>query len=108
MKSAKPVLLRLRARQDIQVAVAWYRREAPHVANAFIDALEQTVNRIRRMPKAFSTRFARELDWPGLRSVGLEGFNWSVFFLVQPQHTELLRVLHPSRDLAELFDEDDP
>ena len=99
----RQVVVHQRAKRDIDDALAFYDREAPHVTHALIDALERAVASIRRTPGAASPRWAHELDWPGLRSLALEEFPWSVFFLEQPKHLAIIRVLHHSRDLATLL-----
>jgi toxin ParE1/3/4 len=100
----RPVVLHERAQADIDAALGFYEREAPHVAPGFIDALEATVTAIGRAPKEASPRFAHELDWPGLRSLALAAFPYTVFFLEQPRQLAILRVLHQSRDLATLLE----
>lgn len=99
----RAVVLHARAQQDIAEALAFYDREAPHVVPAFIDALQAATESIRKRPGASSQRWAHELDWPGLRALALEDFPYSVFFLEQPKQLAILRVLHQSRDLAELL-----
>ena len=84
----RPVVLHAKARQDLDDALAYYDREAPHVVPGFVDALEQAVRAIRRNPRAASPRWGHELDWPGLRSLALEGFPWSVFFVEQPRRND--------------------
>lgn len=99
----RAVLIHARAQTDVDEALAFYGREAPHVTAAFIDAFEAAVAFIRRTPGAASPRFAHELEWPGLRSVALRSFPWTVFFLDQTRQLAVLRVLHHSRDLATLL-----
>ena len=100
----RAVVIHERAQADVEAALAFYDREAPHVTSAFIDSLEAAVAFIQRTPGAASPRFAHELDWPGLRSVELKGFPWSVFILEQERELAVLRVLHHARDLALLLE----
>ena len=66
--SGKPLVLRERARRDIDEAVAHYVAEAnAAVALTFIDALDHTRRLIAEQPAAGSLRYAHELDIPGLR-----------------------------------------
>lgn len=65
---AKPIIPRARANQDIDDAISYYLSEgAEQAALGFIDALERTYKRIGRHPEAGSSRYAHELDLPGLR-----------------------------------------
>ena len=66
--SGKPVVLRERARRDIDEAVEHYLAEAGEaVALDFIDALEDARRQIGEQPATGSPRYAHELDIPGLR-----------------------------------------
>lgn len=97
------VVVHARAQQDIDEALAHYDRAALQVGDDFIDALEDAVGFLRLRPEAASSRFAHELDWPGLRSVTLRGFPYLVFFVERGRSVAVLRVLHQARDLAALL-----
>ena len=98
--SGKPVVLRERARRDIDEAVEHYLGEAgPVVALAFIDALEDARRRIGEQPAAGSPRYAHELDIPGLRSRTVRRFPYLVFYVERPADIDVWRVLHGARDL---------
>ena len=101
----RQVVVHEKAKRDIDEALAFYDREAPHVTQAFAEALEGAVASIRRTGAA-SPRWARELDWSGLRSLALEEFPWSVFLLEQRRQLAILRVLQHSPDLATLLGEE--
>jgi plasmid stabilization system protein ParE len=64
----KPVVPRERASRDVDEAIEYYSSEnAPQAALGFIDALERTYAYIARHPSAGSSRYAVELNLPGLR-----------------------------------------
>ena len=107
--TAKPVIPRAKARADIDLAVEHYADEAgPDVASNFIDALEQAYTFIEETPAAGSPRWSHELNLPGLRTIGLKGFPWLVFYLEFETHVDVWRVLHAKRDMpAWLTDVDD-
>ena len=107
--TAKPVIPRARAHADVDLAVEYYADEAgADVAVGFIDALEQAYTFIGEMPAAGSTRWAHELNLPGLRTMGLKKFPWLVFYLEFETHVDVWRVLHSKRDMpAWLVDVDD-
>ena len=98
--SGKPVVLRERARRDIDEAVEHYLGEAgPAVALAFIDALEDARRRIGEQPAAGSPRYAHELDIPGLRSRAVRRFPYLVFYVERPADIDVWRVLNGARDI---------
>lgn len=100
--TAKPVIPRARAHADVDLAVEYYADEAgADVAVGFIDALEQVYTFIGERPAAGSTRWAHELNLPGLRSMGLKGFSWLVFYLDFETHVDVWRVLHAKRDMPD-------
>lgn len=107
--TAKPVIPRAKAREDVDLAVEYYADEADtDVAFGFIDALEQAYTFIGEMPAAGSPRWSSELNLPGLRTIGLKGFPWLVFYLEFETHVDVWRVLHTKRDMpAWLVDVDD-
>lgn len=97
---AKPIIPRARANQDIDDAISYYLSEgAEQAALGFIDALERTYKRIVRHPEAGSSRYAHELDLPGLRSWALGRYPYLVFYLEREDHIDVWRVLHNQRDL---------
>lgn len=97
---AKPIIPRARANQDIDDAISYYLSEgAEQAALGFIDALESTYKRIGRHPEAGSSRYAHELDLPGLRSWALGRYPYLVFYLEREDHIDVWRVLHSHRDL---------
>ena len=107
--TAKPVIPRAKAREDVALAVEYYADEAgADVAFSFIDALEQAYSFIGEMPAAVSPRCSHELNLPGLRTMGLKGFPWLIFYLEFETHVDVWRVLHAKRDMpAWLADVDD-
>jgi len=107
--TAKPVIPRARAHADVDLAVEYCADEAgADVTVGFIDALEQAYTFIGEMPAARSTRWAHELNLPGLRTIRLKGFPWIVFYLEFETHVDVWRVLHAKRDMpAWLADVDD-
>ena len=86
---------------DVDQAVEYYVSEAgTDVAIGFIDALEQAYALIGKTPMAGSTRWSRELNLPGLRTMRLKQFPWLVFYADREAHIDVWRVLHAKRDIA--------
>lgn len=98
--TAKPVVPRQRANRDVDDAVAYYLTEhANHAALAFVDALEDAYTLLGRHPAIGSSRYAHELDIPGLRSWSLPRFPYVIFYIEQTDHLDVWRVLHSRRDI---------
>ena len=98
--SGKPVVLRERARRDIDEAIEHYLTEAgPAVALRFIDALEDTLRQIGERPASGSPRHAHELEIPGLRSRSVGRFPHLVFYVERDADIDVWRVLHGARDI---------
>jgi toxin ParE1/3/4 len=98
--SYKRVVLRTRADRDIDEAIDFYLGEsAPHAALKFIDALEQALGDIERHPAIGSTRYATELDLPGLRCWRLKGYPHLVFYIEREVYVVVWRILHGSGDI---------
>lgn len=97
---AKAVVPRELARRDVDEAIAYYLDEqADHAALGFIDALEKAYLHIGRHPATGSSRYAHELDLPGLRSWPLTGYPYLVFYIERQDHIDVWRVLHGQRDI---------
>ena len=98
--SGKPVVLRERARRDIDEAIEHYLSEAgPAVALDFVDALEETRRQIGERPASGSPRHAHDLDLPGLRFKSVGRFPYLVFYVEREADIDVWRVLHGARDI---------
>lgn len=99
MKS-KPVIPRELAHRDIEHAIDYYLNEGgARIALGYIQALERAFTYIGRHPAAGSSRYALDLDLPGLRSWPLTRFPYLVFFVECDDHIDVWRVLHSQRDI---------
>ena len=91
--SGKPVIPRERANRDVDDAIAYYPKEhAGQAAPGFVAFLS-------RHPGAGASRYAYELDIPGLRSWPLRRFPYLIFYMEQADHIDVWRVLHGRRDI---------
>lgn len=96
----KPVVPRAIARPDIERAIDYYlEQQAGKAALGLIDALQHAYSHIGRHPEAGSSRYAHELDLPGLRSWPLKRYPYLVFYVEQSGHIDIWRVLHSMNDL---------
>ncbi len=100
--SAKRVNPREQARWDVDGAVAYYLEQgAEDAALGFIDELEKAYEHISRQPATGSTRYAYELNLPGLRSWGLKRYPYLVFYSESSAGIDVWRVLHDKRDIPQ-------
>ena len=98
--SARPVVLRERARRDFDDAVEHYLEEAgPALAEDFTDAVEETLHHVGGSPATGSPRYAHELDIPGLRFRMAGKFPYLVLYVERDSVVEVWRILHGSRDI---------
>ena len=101
------VRLHARAADDVRVATAYYLKEAGGraVARRFAASFAAQIERIGEYPAAGSPRFAGLLGIPNLRSMPIESFPFTVFYIVSDQEVTIMRVLHNSRDIPCTFGE---
>ncbi|MBD2837038.1 type II toxin-antitoxin system RelE/ParE family toxin [Pseudomonas sp. JM0905a] len=105
---AKPIIPRTRANQDIDDAIGYYLNEATEqAALGFIDALERAYKHISRHPESGSSRYAHELDLPGLRSWTLKRYPYLVFYIEREDRIDVWRVLHGMRDIPAWMQDSD-
>ncbi|MDD2811356.1 type II toxin-antitoxin system RelE/ParE family toxin [Rhodoferax sp.] len=98
----KPVVARELANHDIDEIIAYYLGEsAEQAAYGFIDALEDAYAHIGRHPATGSPRYAHELNLPGLRFWPLTRYPHLVFYVERPDHIDVWRVLHGTRDIPQ-------
>jgi toxin ParE1/3/4 len=98
--TARPVIPRFQATRDVDDAIAHYLAEgADAAALGLIDALERAFAHISRHAAAGSPRYAHEMNLPGLRAWPLARYPYLVFYVEQPDHIDVWRVLHAQRDI---------
>lgn len=95
----KPLVRRALADADVLEAIDHYLAVSSAAAGAFIRSLEAAYRHIRRHPGTGSPRYAHALSIPGLRFWPCGRYPYLVFYLEQPQHIEVWRVLHGGRDI---------
>jgi len=98
--TAKPVVLREQAHRDVDDALAFYIGEGSEsAALGLINALEKACIQISLQPASGSTRYAHELNLPGLRLWPLARYPYLVFYFERPDHMDVWRVLHGQRNI---------
>lgn len=106
---AKPIVPRELANRDVDEAIEYYLSEASdQVALGFVDALERAFRHIGRHPASGSSRYAMQLNLPGLRSWPLKRFAHIVFYFEMKDCIDVWRVLHGTRDIPAWMQKMDP
>ncbi len=96
----RSVVLRTRARGDVDEAIAHYLDQAGvEVANGFIGALEEAFEHLAGSPGSGSHRYGHEVNLPGLRSWPLKSYPFQVFYMTTADRIDVWRVLHERRDI---------
>jgi toxin ParE1/3/4 len=86
----KPVVPRERADRDIEDAVAFYlNKHGQEAALGLIDALQDAYTLLSRHPAIGASRYAHELDIPGLRSWSLPRFPYLIFYVERNDHIDV-------------------
>jgi toxin ParE1/3/4 len=97
---AKALIQRTLALGDVEQAITHYlEQDAEAAAFGFVDALERAYAHISKNPATGSPRYAHELGLPDLRSWPLSKYPYLVFYVEQPDHIDVWRVLHMKRDI---------
>jgi|ERR1035438_3580825 toxin ParE1/3/4 len=105
------VVKREAAKRDLIRQWVWYAENATlEVADRFLTAAESTLAEIATHPGSGRPVFTRRGELQGLRRVPIgDGFEkLLLFYSPMPDGVDLVRVLHGSRDLAQILDIDPP
>ncbi len=95
-----PVFPRAQARRDIEAAIAYYLAEgSERAALGFVDAVEQAFAHIGRHPATSSSRYAHELNLPGLCCWPLKGYPYLALHVERDDPVDVWRILHGQRDI---------
>lgn len=96
----RSVVLRARARRDVDEAVAHCLDHAgTEIVIGFIGALEEAFGHIADNPGSGSPRYGHEVNLPGLRSWPLKAYAYLVFYMTYEDRIDVWRILHDRRDI---------
>jgi toxin ParE1/3/4 len=107
--ATRTVRFRARAAADVDAAVDHYGREGGDaLALDFVEALEQSVRRLRGAPHLGSLRFSYEVGIPELRAIATKRFPYIVVYVpdVADVDVDVWRVLHDRRDIPATLADD--
>jgi toxin ParE1/3/4 len=93
-----PVIVSLRAEQDLADIIDYISRDNPIRALSFADELEAYFLKIGERPNSFSPR----PEWGAEKRSAVYG-RYVIIFKTNDDHIEILRVAHGARDLDDMF-----
>lgn len=98
-------VIRPAAEEDIIRQFRYYLLSgAEEAATHFLDAVEESIDAICRMPHIGARKPLKNPDLAGLRSWGVKGLeDILIFYVVQPDVLRVVRVLHGRRDLKKIL-----
>lgn len=92
--------------QDILDLAAWIARDSRETAYRFLDAVEETVTGLRRMPGKGSPKNLREPKLAGVRTWAVRGFpNHLIVYELRPREVYVFAIVHGSRRYQRLLKE---
>lgn len=89
-----PVILSAEARADFDEAADWYGKESADLGDRFIDAVWDTLDRIRMAPEVYGA------VWKDVRCALVRRFPYAVYYQVRPEGAVVIAVVHTKRDPA--------
>lgn len=107
--TAKPVIPRRLAKQDVEDAVTHYLVDegSEEAALGFIADVELAYRRLSNHPNIGSPRYAYELSIPGLRSWPVHRYPHIIFYIEREAHVEVWRVLNGKPDVPSWLESSD-
>ena len=87
-----PLVIRPEAQADLLDAREWYNRQRAGLGNQFVDAVEELFEQIRKDPDFYACTMK------SVRRGKIRRFPYVVYYRVLDDRTEVLAVLHGSRD----------
>jgi len=106
---AKGISISPQACLDIEQSVDYLNRENEEVALKFFDAVRQTFAQVARMSGIGAAYPLQNPRLQGLRKWMVKGFKkYLIFYLDREDTIEIVRVVHATRDLESVLEEETP
>ena len=87
-----PLVVRPEAQADLIEARDWYTRQRAELGDEFVDAAEELLEQIRAAPESYAQALKN------VRRAKVRRFPYVVYYRILDDRTEVLAVLHGSRD----------
>jgi len=94
----KPIRFRDEATTEFRDAIDWYEDQEDGLGDDFIDEVDATVEKIRRLPRRFPTKFR------DVRRALVSRFPFAVYFQEAEDEVLIVAVYHLHRDASDLAD----
>ncbi len=102
---AYSILKNPQAERDIEECFVYIAEENLDVGIYFLVAVEESIEQIASFPKIGSVKTFAGSQLHGLRMWRVKDYEkYLIFYLLKTETVEIIRVLHSSRDLQDLFD----
>jgi len=102
-----PVRLRSAAEKDLLEHARYLQDKNEQAAIAFLDAFDAAIVLIGRSPGIGGTCHFKNPLIDGIRVWPISGFkSYLIFYRIQSDEIEVVRVIHGARDLSSIFDKD--
>jgi len=86
------VRIRASARDDIRDAFDWYEDQSPGLGNEFVTELDRVISKLTTDPRIYQTVHKE------VRRALARRFPYGIYYLVDEDRVNVLRVLHLARD----------
>ena len=99
------------ARDDIIRQFRWYliEQDASEAAFRFLDAVDESVGELLRMPEMGAPKAVRNPVLAGLRTWPVKGFeDIRIYYLVQREILKVVRILNGKRDIKPILENEPP
>ena len=98
-------IIRPAAKEDIIRQFRYYLlEEAFDAADKFIDAVDDTIESLCRMPEVGASKQFNHPILAGLRSWGVKGFeDMRIYYVIEGDVLRVVRVLHGKRDINKIL-----
>lgn len=100
------LVIRPNAKDDILRQYRYYLLEdALETANQFLEAIDESIDMIRKMPEIGAPKQLKNSLLFGLRSFPVTSFEHIIiFYVVQPEALRIVRILHANRDIRKILE----
>lgn len=96
-----------KASRDLENISNYLAQNNPDTALRFFDATRQTIAKLAQMPYLGSLYRLDNSQLEGLRKWKVKGFDkYLIFYLIENEKLKIIRILHVSRDIPTMLDQE--
>lgn len=104
---SKRIIITPKANQDLEEHFDYITQNNPDAALRFFDATRQSFANLAKMPGIGRLYPVSNSRLAELRKWSVKGFeNYLIFYLSQEDFIEIIRILHASRNMEAIFNEE--